>query len=186
MDIWFEQNKLDSQARATDRGILNSGANQGSKAAALLASGLNSQIASGELYRKALEYNDAQREKVAAFNRGTNQFNAEAYNRNSQFNADAKNRATQTASSLALQAAREKLDADAGWYNSLYGNIGGLFEGLANLGTENARHNMLARMAADGVFGNTGKSYTGSTYTEEKSAEGGKVKRKKNKRGLTF
>ena len=41
LDIWYEQNRLNANARATDRAILNSGANQGSKAAALLASGYN-------------------------------------------------------------------------------------------------------------------------------------------------
>jgi hypothetical protein len=51
LDIWYEQNRLNANARATDRAILNSGANQGSKAAALLASGYNNQLASGNLFR---------------------------------------------------------------------------------------------------------------------------------------
>jgi hypothetical protein len=40
-------------------------------------------------------------------------------------------------------------------------------------------------MAADGLLGNLGKSYTGQGWVTEAS-EGGKVKKKKNKRGLTF
>lgn len=179
MDIWYEQNRMDANARATDRAIMNNAAPIGTKMAGLLASGYNSQIADGELYRKALEYNDAKRKDVAEFNRGTDQFNAEAYNRLSQFNTDARNRANQFRGQLAIQAAREKMDADAGWYNSLYGNISGLFKGLSDLGRENAQYNMIAKQAADGVWGNTGDSYVGSIYTKDKKkAKGGKMKRK--------
>lgn len=153
MDIWYEQNRLNANARATDRAILNSGANQGSKAAALLASGYNDQIASGDLYRKALEYNDALRQQVAGFNRGTNQFNAEQFGQTSRFNAAARNQANQTATSAKLNAAAQKLDTDAGWYNSLYGNVAGLFKGIGDLGRENAQHNMIARMGANGLYG---------------------------------
>ena len=187
MDIWFEQNRLNANARATDRAILNSGANQGAKAASLLASGYNNQVASGDLYRKAREYNDAQKYQIAGFNRGTDQFNAEAFNRNSQFNADALNRARQFNRSLAMQAANQKLASDAGWYNGIYGNVAGLFKGLSELGRENAQYNWLSNLAADGVFGNLGTSYTGQRYIEDKNkknttAKGGKLKKK----GLTF
>ena len=74
---------------------------------------------------------------------------------------------------------------DAGWYNSLYGNVAGLFKGLGDLGTENYRMNRISEMAADDIFGHLGKSHTGKTAI--KSAEGGQADRKKNKRrGLTF
>lgn len=187
MDVWFEQNRLNANARATDRAILNSGSNQGSKAASLLASGYNNQIASGDLYRKAREYNDAQKYQIAGFNRGTDQFNAEAFNRNSQFNADALNRARQFNRSLAMQAAGQKLASDAGWYNGIYGNVAGIFKGLSELGRENTQYNWLSDLAADGVFGNLGTSYTGQRYIEDKNkknkaAKGGKLKKK----GLTF
>ena len=187
MDIWFEQNKMDANARATDRAILNSGANQGSKMAGLLANGYNSQLADGELYRKELEYNDAQREKVAAFNRGTNQFNAENYTKNSQFNAAARNQAAQHRSSLALQAAAQQLDADAGWYNSLYGNMGNIFKGIGAHKKENRTHNIIADMAANGLFGVlTPESPIAKNYLTYVKAEGGKTNRKKGKKGLTY
>jgi hypothetical protein len=69
MDIWFEQNRMDANARATDRAIMNNAAPIGTKMAGLLASGYNNQIANGQLYRNALEYNDAKRKDVAGFNR---------------------------------------------------------------------------------------------------------------------
>ena len=182
MDIWFEQNRMDANARATDRAIQNNAAPIGTKMAGLLASGYNSQIADGELYRKALEYNDAKRAQVGEFNRGTDMFNAQAYNQNQQFNADARNRARQYRASLAMQAATERLNRDAGWYNSLYGNVAGLFRGLSDLGRENAQWNMISRGAADGVYGNLGDSWTGQKVIKRK-AEGGKVRKKK---GLTY
>lgn len=52
-----------------------------------------------------------------------------------------------------MEAAKQRMDADAGWYNSLYGNIGQLTSGIGQLGKENAQHNMIADMAAQGLFG---------------------------------
>ncbi len=180
LDIWYQQNALNAQSRATDRALLNN--SSPSRMSGLLANGYNSQIASGNLFRQAQEYNDALQKQVEEFNRGTNQFNAEAYNRNSQFNADAKNRARQYNAQLRLQAAREKIDADAGWYNGLYGNLSGLFKGISDIGRENEQFNWLSDLAADGAFGNLGTSNTGRRWTKEQKAKGGKIK----KRGLTI
>lgn len=191
MDIWFEQNRLNANSRATDRAIVNSGVNQGSKMAGLLANGYNDLIASGELFKKGLEYNDAQRKMVADFNRGTDQFNAEQYGATSRFNADALNRAGQLAAQMRMQAAAHKMDADAGWNSGIYGNVSELFKGIGELGRENAQHNMIAEMAADGLFGtlspktNTGKKGKFLTWSKKNtSSEGGKIKKKR--RGLMF
>ena len=184
MDIWFEQNRMDANSRATDRALMNtSGGNRGTAMAGLLANGYNSQMASGDLYRKALEYNDAQRERVAAFNRGTDQFNSEQFGQTSRFNADALNRQRQYNAQLQMQAAAQKAAADAGWYNSLYGNVSGLFKGLGNLGTENFRMNRIADMWADGLAGTVSEqTNTSRPYVESKKSKGGRMKRK----GLTF
>lgn len=189
LDIWYEQNRLNANARATERSILNSGANQGSKMAGLLASGYNDQMASGSLFRQAQEYNDALRERVATFNRGTDQFNAEQYGATSRFNAGAYNDANRAARQLRLQAAAQKMDADAGWYNSLYGNIGALTKGIADIGVENKRDNMINWMISKGIFGAVDPNDPEmKRRVKVVSAEGGQVKRKKdNKRkGLTF
>lgn len=182
MDIWFEQNRMDANARATDRAIANNAAPIGTKMAGLLASGYNNQIASGELYRKALEYNDEKRKQVAEFNRGTDMFNAEAYNRTSQFNAGARNDAYNRSINARLHGAQQKLNSDAGWYNGLYGNVAGLFRGLGDLGRENAQWNMISKVAADTT--NLGDSNTSDIYLKKKKkSQGGKVRRKK---GLTY
>ena len=92
MDIWFEQNRMDANARATDRAIMNNAAPSGTKMAGLLASGYNNQIADGELYRKALEYNDALRKQVEEFNKDTDKFNSEGFLKADMSNQDAATR----------------------------------------------------------------------------------------------
>lgn len=184
MDIWYEQNRMDSNSRATDRAILNNASPIGTKMAGLLANGYNSQIADGDLYRKALEYNNAQKQKVAEFNRGTDQWNADAFNRTSATNAEIANRNRQFKAQMQMDAARQRMAADTAWNQGIYGNVSGLFKGISDLGRENAQHNMIADMAADGIFGvMTPKSNTGRRVVTTKKSCGGKIKRK---RGLTF
>lgn len=186
MDIWYEQNRMDANSRATDRAILNNASPMGTKMAGLIANGYNSQIADGELYRKALEYNDAQRQRVAEFNRGTDMYNANAANQTSATNAQIANNNRQLRAQMQMDAARQRMAADAAWNQGIYGNVNGLFAGLGAWGKENAQHNMIADMAADGLFGtmsdkqNIGKGY----IRKKKAACGGKINRKK--KGLTF
>lgn len=184
MDIWYEQNRMDANSRATDRAILNNASPIGTKMAGLLANGYNSQIADGDLYRKALEYNDAKRQKVADFNRQTDMYNSNAFNQTSATNAQLQNNQRNFRAQMMMNAANERLNTNASWYNSLYGNISGIFNNLGNIGKENAQHNMIADMAADGIFGvMTPESNTGKRVVTTKKSCGGKIKRK---RGLTF
>ena len=184
MDIWYEQNRMDANSRATDRAILNNASPIGTKMAGLLANGYNSQIADGDLYRKALEYNEAQKQKVAEFNRGTDMYNADAFTKTSATNAEIANRNRQFRAQMQIDAARQRMAADAAWNQGIYGNVNSFFQGLGALGKENAQHNMIADMAADGIFGvMTPKSNTGKRVVITKKSCGGKIKRK---RGLTF
>lgn len=186
MDIWYEQNRMDANSRATDRAILNNASPMGTKMAGLIANGYNSQIADGELYRKALEYNDAQRQRVAEFNRGTDMYNANAANQTSATNAQIANNNRQLRAQMQMDAARQRMAADAAWNQGIYGNVNGLFAGLGAWGKENAQHNMIADMAADGLFGTmSDKQNIGKDYIRKKKAAcGGKINRKK--KGLTF
>ena len=173
---------MNASARATDRAIQNNAAPIGTQMAGLLASNYNDQNASGQLYRQALEYNDNLRRTTGEFNRGTNQFNAQAYNQAALKNAEIRNRDRQLRAQLGMQAAMQKADMDAGWYNGIYGNVAGLFRGIGELGRENGLWNMASESAADDVYGILGDSNTGKRYTRQ-SSKGGKLKRKK---GLTF
>ena len=178
---------MDANARATDRAIMNS--SSPSKMAGLIASGYNSQLADGELYRKALEYNDAQKKAVEEFNRGTNQYNSQAYQQNSQFNADARNRARQYGASMALNAAAQRMNADAAWNQGIYGNISGLFKGISDLGRENAQNNMVNWLLSKGWAGSLPDpdkdKYIAQHVQKAKKSQGGKLGKNK-RRGLTF
>ena len=163
--------------------ILNNASPIGTKMAGLLANGYNSQIASGDLYRKALEYNDAKKQKVAEFNRGTDMYNADAFAKTSATNAEIANRQRQFKAQMQMDAANRRMAADAAWNQGIYGNVNSFFQGLGALGKENAQHNMIADMAADSIFGvMTPKSNTGRRVVR-KASKGGKINRK---RGLTF
>ena len=188
MDIWYEQNRRNANSRATDRAILNNNSPIGTKMAGILANGYNEQLGSGNLYRQALEYNDAQRQKVADFNRSTNIFNANAFNQTSATNAQIQNNQRNFKAQMQMDAARQRMAADAAWNQGIYGNVSGLFKGLGDWGKENAQHNMIADMAADGIFGNMNDQYIGRGYitkrAPKKKSNGGKLNRRK--RGLTF
>ena len=189
MDIWQGQNRLNANSRATDRAILNSSSPIGTKMAGLLASGYNDQIASGNLFRQALEYNDAQRQKVAEFNRGTDQYNAEAFNTTSRTNAEIANSNRRFRAQMAMENAQAKMNADNAWNQGIYGNVSSLFKGLGEWGRESEQSNIISDMAADGLFGTMGDQYIAKDYLQlqkNRSAKGGKITKKKGKRGLTF
>ena len=152
MDIWSEQNRLNANARATDRAIANSGLTAGNRMAGLIAANYGNQVASSDLMKKAMEYNLGENKAVQDFNRGTDQFNASSYNQTSLSNAQMLNQDRQYRGSLAMQAAKERLDTDASWYNSFYGNISGAFRGLADVGRENREANWRNWLASKGYF----------------------------------
>lgn len=177
MDIWYEQNRMDANSRATDRAILNNASPMGSKMAGLIANGYNSQIADGELYRKALEYNDAQRQRVAEFNRSTDMYNANAANQTSATNAQILNNNRQMRTQMQMDAARQRMAADAAWNQGIYGNVNGLFKGLSDYGRESEQANLISDMAASGIFG---------TISPDSPLGRRVIKRKNKKKGLTF
>ena len=192
LDIWAEQNRLNANTRATDRALTNNSSPIGTRMAGLLANEYANQLGSANLFRQAQEYNDNLRRVVGEYNKDTDKFNAEAYNRAALTNAEIRNRQKQFAANIALQAEHAKANADADWYNGIYGNISGLFKGIGDIGRENAQHNMIADMAADGIFGtisdrqNIGNGFLKKVPKKNTTAKGGKISKRKGKRGLTF
>lgn len=140
LDRLFYANQLGAQAGATRRAILNtSGGNRGTAIAGLLAADYNAQGQLGNLFRQAEEYNLAQREKVAAFNRGTNMFNSEQ-----SFKAAIANRERDKARIDAIvkaAAIRDAVDSRVGAARSA--NLTNLFDSLGNIGREAATRNMI-------------------------------------------
>lgn len=185
LDIWYEQNRLNANSRATDRAILNNYAPIGTKMVGLIQNGYNNQVNSGDLGRKALEYDNNIALTNANYNKDTNKYNADAFTKTSATNAELQSRWKQLNAQFALDAARTKMDARASWYKGIYGNIQNGLNGLGEWGKENAQHNMIADMAADALFGPlSDKQHIGRGYIVKRiAAKGGKLNRK---RGLTF
>lgn len=140
LDRNYYLNKLAAEAGATRRALVNqSGGNRAAAMAGLLAADYNALGRMGDLARQAEEYNMAQRERVEAFNRGTNQFNAEmaleaatARQRNDELRLKA--RATQ---------AQLKDQADARASAGRAANLTNLFDSLGEIGREEFSRNMI-------------------------------------------
>ena len=142
-------NKLNAESGAARRAIINqSSGNRGNAMAGILAADYNAQNQLGALARQAEEYNLAQRQKVAEFNRGTNMFNTEG-----MFKADTANQAARMQARNTLlqgtmqaerlrQAARQQLAAERS------ANLTNLFNNLGNIGRENMNFNILNTSAA--------------------------------------
>lgn len=81
-DRQYAANQLRAQTAAAMRNNVNmSAGNRGYAGAMNLATNMQAQLADAAMQRQADEANLAQRFQAAQFNRGTNQFNAEAFNR---------------------------------------------------------------------------------------------------------
>lgn len=183
LDRDFYINKMNQQAAATRRGLMNtSGGNRLNAQAGILAADYNYGQNMGNLARQAEEYNQQLRERVEAFNRGTNMFNTETGLKASMFNAESRNAAKRARLGQATTAAQMRQaikDQEAARRSA---NITNFLQGLGDMGWENEQANWLDTLAKSGVLKmNTKGEYTGGT----KKAKGGKVRTKK-KKGLTY
>lgn len=194
-DIWSQQNRQGNVSAGTARYLVNNSGPLGMRNAALLANAAQNRQALGALGIQAKEYNNKFNDAVQRFNQSTSLANQQAYDSTSQFNASAMNQGKNVRAQMAMDAARQKMLMDQNWAQGIYGNVSGLFKGIGDIGRENYQRNMIADMAAQGIFG----PMSPSTYISDgfidwernpqyQAAEGGKIRRKKNKRrgGLTY
>ena len=147
-------NKLNAESGATRRAIVNQSAgNRATALAGLLTANYNAQGKLGDLARQAEEYNLAQREKVATFNRGTNQFNSEMGLRAAMANqsALASLRDYRLKGALAAAQMRENTKRLADTNRSA--NLTNFAQGLSDIGSENVGWNQLQWAVEHGVFG---------------------------------
>lgn len=130
----FYLNKLNAQAGATRRAIMNT--TSPSRNAALLAADYNAQGRLGDLARQAEEYNLAQRQAIETFNRGTNQANAEMGLKAAMANQEAalKARSSRLSGVAQAMAVRDAVDARRG--ASMSANLTNLFDSLGNIGID--------------------------------------------------
>lgn len=137
LDRNYYLNKLDAQAGATRRGVVNQSAgNRSTAMAGLLAADYNYGNAMGQLARQAEEYNLGQRERVEAFNRGTNQFNSEGKLKADTFNAELGLKAAMAAAQM---REAERLGSDA----AKSSNLTRFFDNLGEIGREATGRNMI-------------------------------------------
>lgn len=137
----FYLNKLNAQAGATRRAIMNT--TSPSRNAALLAADYNAQGRSGDLARQAEEYNLAQRQAVETFNRGTDMANAEMGLNAAMANQEAalKARSSRLSGVAQAMAVRDAVDARRG--ASMSANLTNFFNSLGDIGREEYSRNMI-------------------------------------------
>lgn len=137
----FYLNKLNAQAGATRRAIMNT--TSPSRNAALLAADYNAQGRLGDLARQAEEYNLAQRQAVEQFNRATNQANAEMGLKAAMANQEAalKARSSRLSGVAQAMAVRDAVDARRG--ASMSANLTNFFNSLGDIGREEYSRNMI-------------------------------------------
>ena len=137
----FYLNKLNAQAGATRRAIMNT--TSPSRNAALLAADYNAQGRFGDLARQAEEYNLAQRQAVETFNRGTDQANAEMGLEAAMANQEAalKARSSRLIGVAQAMAVRDAVDARRG--ASMSDNLTNFFNSLGDIGREEYSRNMI-------------------------------------------
>ena len=142
-------NKLNAESGAARRAIINqSSGNRSNAMAGILAADYNAQNQLGALARQAEEYNLAQRQKVAEFNRGTNMFNTEGIFKADTANQAAKMQARNTLLQGTMQAERLRQAARQQLAAERSANLTNLFNNLGNIGRENMNFNILNTSAA--------------------------------------
>ena len=188
----FYLNKLDAQAGATRRAIMNT--TNPSRNAALLAADYNAQTKAGELARQAEEYNLAQRQAVEQFNRGTNQANAEMGLKAAMANQEAalKARSSRLSGVAQAMAVRDAVDARRG--ASMSASLTNLFDSLGNIGIDEmnrADRDMLIRAGVFGTLSEKPQGWSNKRWEDYKKAisgngysKGGKLKKRRG--GLTY
>ena len=174
MDINYAQNKLNQEAAATRRAIQNTAGTRGAAMAGLLASDYNAQQASGDLFRKALEYNDALQQKVEDFNRGTNMFNSQQdlYAQRSNQAATQQALRDKYQGILAGNTLMDQIDARRA--ASMNANLTNLISSLGQIGEEAYDQDRIDALTQRGVLQNLYKN---------NAANGGMLTKPKRKKG---
>lgn len=153
-DLNYYANQARSNAALTGRSIMNQSAgNIGATTAGLLALGQNTTTQMGDLFRKAEEYNLAQRAKVADFNRATDMFNAQQELTAARANqAERRQAAAAYAAGIAqAEALRQRAQQYSDTARSA--NLTNFLQGLGDIGNENEQRNWLKTLYASGYFG---------------------------------
>ena len=195
-DRLFYANELGAQQAATRRGILNlSNGNRGTALAGLLAADYSGNIGLGKLFREGEEYNLAQRQKVAEFNRATNMYNSEADLKAQIANAEMNRARANLLYEAALKSNLMRQQEDQTSAAAKATNLTSLFDNLGNLGIDAYNRYDRNALINAGIFGTLSQKPQGVSDADWEEyqkyfrkiygkAEGGKLRKKK--KGLTI
>ena len=152
-----------------------SGGNRAAALAGILATDYNYGNQLGDLARKAEEYNQAQRERVAGFNRQTDMFNSEQSLKEQSFNASSRDAATKLRLAKAQDTARLRLAAKAAYDTRRSNNLNNFITNLSNLGQEETYKEWLDNLADKEVL----LMNTSGEYIGKEKCKGGKLNRRR-------
>lgn len=140
LDRNYYLNKLNAQAGATRRAVVEqSGGNRAAAMAGLLAADYGAQGQLGNLARQAEEYNQAQRERVEAFNRQTNMFNSNMGLKAGM--AKQQNNELRLKARMSQAQLRDQTEARSAAARSA--NLTNFFDSLGDIGREEFSRNMI-------------------------------------------
>lgn len=178
-DRMFYLNQLNANAGGTRRSLLNtSGGNRGVAAANLMAADNNLLNQSGNLARQGDEFNWGMYKDVKGYNRDTNKFNIE-----NDLRAQIANNSNITAKLDTINKGYMLRDAiDQRWGNNITANLKALFDSLGNIGEDASNKEDMKWLNRTGALRGPYTPWGYSSY----AAYGGKINRKKKKRGLTI
>lgn len=176
IDKQYYLNMLNAQTMAANESLAdNSGGNRAALNAGLLASQNNYGNQIGDLGMRAKQYNDNLRQSVAAFNRGTDQYNADQDYRVNAANMDLGKQYMAAANAAAQLNMQQDLMASQG----KSANLTNLFNSLGDIGRESQQRGWLLNLARHGVFGSGME--TNDAYKKRTAAYGGQLYTKKKK-----
>ena len=137
LDRMFYINQLNKNTAAGRRAIQNtSGGNRAAALAGILAADYNYGESLGKLARQTDEYNQAQKEKVAGFNRQTDMFNSQQSMQAQSANAQSRNDATKMRLAQAEEVAKLRSAAKNAYDTRRSNNLNNFINNLGNIGWE--------------------------------------------------
>lgn len=137
LDRMFYINQLNKDTAAGRRAIQDtSGGNRAAALAGILATDYNYGENLGKLARQAEEYNQAQREKIADFNRQTDMFNSKQSMQAQSVNAQSRNDATKMRLAQAEEVAKLRSAAKNAYDTRRSSNLNNFINNLGNIGWE--------------------------------------------------
>lgn len=175
LDTDYMTNKLNANRSAQRRAITNtSGGNRATTMAGLIASDYNYGNQLGDLTRQAAMYNDQQRQQVEAFNRGTNQYNAEALTKADMANANIQQQTNELRLKQRSAQAQMRDAANNRSSAARSANLTNLLDNLGAVGQENFMKNMISTNPAlyYDLTGQGGVKYKGNG---KKKKRGGRL-----------